>query len=144
LFVESRAAESPARVALGAPRGSRPPPFDDPVARDAEDVDAAQDQHLAIRGCAEQLAGAGAVRVEMFDDEIVLSNVVVGLAAPVGHGRPDDLRRVAQTLRAVGCAGERRVVVDEVVSEVAVDGSDIAPGEELLDEALNEVESPWV
>jgi hypothetical protein len=36
-----------------------PPPFDDLVVRDAEDVDSAQPQDLAVGRCTEQLAGAG-------------------------------------------------------------------------------------
>jgi AcrR family transcriptional regulator len=41
LFGEGRTAEPMARLALGAPGGGGPPPFDDLVARDAEDVDPA-------------------------------------------------------------------------------------------------------
>ena len=139
LFGEGRTAEPLARFALGAPGGGGPPPFDDLVARDAEDVETAQHEHPAIGGSAEQLADAGAVRVEVLDDEVALGDVVVGVAAPVGYRGPDDLRSMAQALRAVGRAGERRVVVDEVVGEVAVDGREVALGEELLDEALDEV-----
>ena len=136
---EGRTAEALARLALDAPRRGRPPPFDDLVVGDAEDVDPAQDERSAVRGSAEELAGAGAVRVEVLDDEVALGDVVVGVAAPVGHRGPDDLRGLAQALGALGGAGERRVVVDEVVGEVAVDRREVALGEELLDEALDEV-----
>ena len=80
-----------------------------------------------------------AVRVEVLDDEVALGDVVVGFAAPVGHRGPHHLRGLAQAVGAVGRAGEGRVVVDEVGRDIPVDGGQVALGEQLLDEALDEV-----
>ena len=54
------------------------PPFDDLVVGDAEDLDAAQDERRPVGGHAHELAGAGAGRVEVLDDEVALGDVVVG------------------------------------------------------------------
>ena len=102
------------------------PPFDDLVVRDAEDVDSAQPEGLAVRRRAEQLTGASAGGMEVLDDEVAFGDVVVGLAAPIGHRGPHHLACLAHALGALGRAGERRVVVDEVGCDVAVDGREVA------------------
>jgi hypothetical protein len=119
-----------------------PPPFDDLVVRDAEDVDSAQSEDLAVGRRTEQLAGASAGGMEVLDDEVTFGDGVVGLAALVRHRSSHDLACLAHALGALGRAGKWRVVVDEVACDVAVDGREVAFREELLNEAFDEVLVP--
>ena len=64
-------------------------------------------------------------------DQVTFGDVVVGLTAP--DRGPHDPAGLPEPLGARGSAGERRVVVDEAGSDVAVDGREVALREELLD-----------
>ena len=115
------------------------PPLDDPAVLDAKDVDAAQGEALASAGNAHQLTTVGAAGGEDLDNKIVFGDEVLDLAVPVRQRLPIDAGRESHTFGPVRRTREGRIVVDEVRGEVAVDRLEVALGEQVLDECLDEL-----
>jgi hypothetical protein len=62
---------------------------------------------------------------EMFGDEIALGNHVLHVGSPIGEGRADDFGCLAHASGPSGAPGQRRVVIDELWVEIAVNGCQV-------------------
>lgn len=74
---------------------------------------------------------------EPLDDDVVFCDELVQVAVPVREGAPEHHCRLPHSFGSWWRAGERCVVVDEAGVEVAVDRAQVACGEQLLDECLD-------
>jgi DNA-binding CsgD family transcriptional regulator len=115
------------------------PPLDDAAVLDTEDVDAVQRERLAGAWYSHELAAVCSAGGEHLGNEVVFGDELFDVAVPVGQRLPVHARREPHAFRPVRRVGERGVMVDEVAIEIALDGLEVALGEQVLDERLDEL-----
>src|SRR5260370_672918 len=104
------------------------PALHDAPVMDAPDVDPGQADGTVRGGHPEDLALLRAARGEVLDDQIALADEQAQVAVPVGEGGAEHGPGRSHSL-PVGRHAHRRVVVDEVLGEVVVDGAEVTLGE---------------
>jgi DNA-binding CsgD family transcriptional regulator len=81
----------------------------------------------------------GAVGYEVLGDKITFGDHVLYVASPVRKGLAEQRGHLPHTFRPIRGAGQRRVVVDAVWVEIAVDGRQVPIGEQSADELLDKL-----
>src|SRR6516164_4299443 len=115
-----------------------PPALHDAAVTEAPDIDPGKGDGTARRRHAENLALLRAASGEVLDHQVALADQDVHLAVPVGEGGAEHGSGRPHAL-PVGRDADRRVMVDELLGQVLVDGAEVTPGEQGIDELGNGV-----
>src|SRR6185437_3128282 len=124
---------SQAELAHQAEVVEAPPALGDTPVADPEDVDPWQGDGPARSGHAEDLALLRAAGREVLGHQVAFGDEEAEVAVPVGERGPEHGRGLPHAF-PVGGAAHGRVVIDEILHEVLVNGTQIALGEQGLDE----------
>lgn len=115
------------------------PAFNDAISVDPEDVDSGEHDFLSRRRHAHELSAMGPPGSEPFDNDVPLGDQLLHLAVPIGYCLAEHCGRLAHALGSIWSTRERRIMVDERGSQVAIDGFEVALTEQFLDECLDEL-----
>src|SRR6266567_890946 len=122
-----------AKLAQQAEFVEAPPALYDAAIADAPDVDPGEADGTARSGHAENLALLRTARREVLDDQVALADEDVHVALPVGECGAEHRPGLAHSF-PVGRHADRRVMVDEILGEEFVDGTEVTLGEQGVDE----------